>query len=510
MDCKMPKYIKTDKLQDNVFVPLKLSDQIIEGTLAYTIQFLVDNKINISPFENKIKNDITGRPAYNPKVLLKLILFAYSNGIISSRSIQNLARQNIIAMVLSENTIPDFTVIADFISDMKDEISSVFVNILLVASEMDLLGNTTFAIDGCKLPTNASKENSGKFSDLQKKQKKIEEKIKYLLDTHNSNDYSETVKTSSHINKTIGKLEKKIDKIEKFLSENQKKIGKRYSENQSNITDNESAKMKTGHGVIQGYNGQALVDDKHQIIVSAEAFGQGSDNDLLEPILDKALENMKELGETDDFFKDKTVIADTGYFSEENLKSAKDKEIDAYIPDQYFRKRDIRFDTKDRHNPDKQDKISRDDFKYDSENDVVVCPNGNKLTLSRGKLAKVKNFIYKRYIGKKSFCSVCPDRTRCLRNEKTKYRIFQIAVDDKGCEYTKEMIKKIDTVKGRDIYSKRMSIVEPVFANIRTHKKLNRFTLRTKSKVNIQWLLYCIVHNIGKIMRYGDLSLLSD
>ena len=61
----MPKYIKTDKLQDNLFVPLKLSEQIIEGTLEYTIQFIVDNNIDITPFENKIKNDITGRPARN-------------------------------------------------------------------------------------------------------------------------------------------------------------------------------------------------------------------------------------------------------------------------------------------------------------------------------------------------------------------------------------------------------------------------------------------------------------
>jgi hypothetical protein len=80
--------------------------------------------------------------------------------------------------------------------------------------------------------------------------------------------------------------------------------------------------MKTGHGTIQSYNGQALVDDKHQVIVSAEAFGQGSDNDLFNPVLDKAEENMKNIGVPEDYFKGKTVIADTGYFPEENLRSA--------------------------------------------------------------------------------------------------------------------------------------------------------------------------------------------
>ncbi len=501
----MPKYIKTDKLQDNVFIPLKLSEQIIEGTLEYSIQFLVDNKIDMSIFDKKIKNDITGRPAWNPRILLKIILYAYSKGVITSRDIQKLCRQNVIAMALSENSIPDFTVIADFVSGMKDEITSVFINVLLVANEMKLLGNTMFALDGCKMQSNASKEYSGTFSDLEKKAKKIEDKIKYLIDAHKKNDKNMSIKSLKQREKTIEKLEKKYKKINKFLSEKNKKIGKRYKENQSNITDNDSAKMKNGSGTIQGYNGQALVDKKHQVIVSAEAFGQGSDNDLLPPILDKAIENYKSIGEKEDFFNKKKLLADTGYFSETNLKKAKELKIDAYIPDQFFRKRDVRFKDKDRFNPKSSKNIKREDFKYDPKIDCMICPHGNKLVLSK-QVVKVKNFTYKKYIGKKSFCSICTDRKKCLRNDKTRYRVFQISIDDEGREYTKEMIKKIDTFKGRYIYSKRMQIVEPVFANIRTHKKMNRFTLRTKEKVNIQWLLFCIVHNMSKIMRYGNLK----
>ncbi len=190
-------------------------------------------------------------------------------------------------------------------------------------------------------------------------------------------------------------------------------MGKRYKENQSNISDNESTKMKTGHGTIQGYNGQALVDDKHQIIVSAEALGQGSDSDLLVPILGQAIKNYKKLGESKNFFKDKKVIADTGYFFENNLASESEMKLDAYIPDQYFRKRDIRFKDKNRFNPDKKKGFKREDFTYDSKIDCMICPNGNKLTLSKG-IDKVKNFTYKKYIGKKSYCSKCPDRAKCL------------------------------------------------------------------------------------------------
>ena len=121
---------------------------------------------------------ITGRPAYDPRILLKLILYAYANGIISSRKIEAFARENIVAMALAENTTPHCSVIAGFVSGMREEIETVFVNILLVAEEMKLLGNTVFALDGCKLPSNAGKEKSGTFSDLRKKQKKFRDKRK--------------------------------------------------------------------------------------------------------------------------------------------------------------------------------------------------------------------------------------------------------------------------------------------------------------------------------------------
>jgi transposase len=248
----MPRYIHSDKEQDNLFIPLRLSDRIVEGTLAATIQYMVDTKIDMSIFDQKLHNDMTGRPAYNPRVLLKLILFAYSNGINSSRRIHDFAEHNVQAMALCENETPDFTVIADFISDMTEQIKPVFINILLVADEMNLPGNTVFALDGCKLPSNAGKEQSGTFSDLRKKQQKLKDKITTIINNNKTLDSKPRQKLPKSKQKAIDKLEKNIRKIDVFLSANKPRIGKRNKESQSNITDNESCKMKTGHGVIQG------------------------------------------------------------------------------------------------------------------------------------------------------------------------------------------------------------------------------------------------------------------
>lgn len=499
----MPRYIPTDKEQDNLFVPLKLSDQIVEGSLAATIQYMVDHKIDMRIFDRKILNDKTGRPAYNPRVLLKLILFSYSKGIISSRKIHDFAVHNIEAMAVCENQAPDFTVIADFIAEMSDQIKTVFINILLVADEMKLLGNTTFAIDGCKLPSNAAKEKSGTFDDLRKKQQKFREKISAIIEhTKNLDSAAEEVLPPSK-QKAIEKLERNIQKIDDFLSSNEPRIGKRGKESQSNITDNESAKMKTGHGVIQGYNGVAMVDDKHQFIVAAKAFGKGSETSLLKPMLEETTENFKGIGKQDNYIEEKCVIGDTGYFSEENLTAADEKNIDAFIPDQNFRKRDIRFETKRRHVPNHDDSFVHDDFSYDKEKDVVICPADQVLPPSRGAIRKLKNYSYKTYHTSKAVCSACPLRSKCLKSEKSRWRNYQVLVDSDKPDVITKMIDKIDSPHGREVYLKRMGIVEPVFANIRIHKRLDHFTLRGQKKVNTQWLLYCIVHNLGKIANFG-------
>jgi hypothetical protein len=135
-------------------------------------------------------------------------------------------------------------------------------------------------------------------------------------------------------------LKKRINKIKTFLSENDEKIGKRGDAIKSNVTDNESAKMTTGHGVIQGYDGVAAVDDKHQIIVHAEAFGQAQENDLLEPMIQGVRDNLSAIGNKQDAFKKAKLTADAGFHTEENMKMIVEQKIDGYVAGINFRKRD--------------------------------------------------------------------------------------------------------------------------------------------------------------------------
>ena len=122
--------------------------------------------------------------------------------------------------------------------------------------------------------------------------------------------------------------------------------------------------MLTSHGTIQGYNGQALVDKKHQVIVHAEAFGEGQDQHLIPPMLTGAKENIEEIGHGGDYFKDKILVADGNYHGPENLNRCEDEHLDAYIPDKNFRKRDPRFANQGRWSKKKSKRFTLEDFHY--------------------------------------------------------------------------------------------------------------------------------------------------
>lgn len=493
--------------EQGVMIPVDFTSQIVPGTIEYTINWLVDNKIDLSGISKRYINDNTGAPAYDPAILLKIILLAYSRGIISSRMIMKACRENIIFKALTADSTPDFTTISAFIRGMQEDVKTIFTNVLLVCDEMYLLGGTEFALDGCKMSSNAAKENSGTFSDLARKKEKLESTIDFLMKKQIENDSADIkgeIESNVRIARRIEQMKKKADKIEKFLHDSTPKSKSRGGEIQSNITDNESAKMKTSHGVIQGYNGLALVDAKKQVVVYAEAFGSGHEHELLVPMMEGAKRKADLTGLGPDFYKGKRLIADTGSFKEENLEYLSDERIDAYIPDQQYRKRDPRFITMSRHKSKMKKLFSKDDFIYDKINDRFICPADKVLKYSVNQ--KLANTEGRKYISSRSNCRECILRDKCLKSDKTRYRTLYVVEKYFNRNFSDEMRAKIDTVEGREVYSRRMGIVEPVFGNIRSCKSLDRFTLRTKRKVNIQWVLYTIVHNVEKISRYGNVG----
>jgi transposase len=367
-------------------IPVSLENQLLPGTVEFAIQALVERRMDTAIFSSRYKNDETGCPAYAPKILLKIILFAYAHEIISSRKIEQACREHVTFMAWACGQVPDHSTLAAFVSSLKAEIASLFRDILLVGAEQDLLGGTHFALDGVKLPSNAAKEWSGTFADLRRKQEKLAAKLQQVLAQYERADQeegeaiaAERLSEQQRRHDQLQRLEKQAAHIEAFLATNDPKRGKQGQELQSNITENESAKMFTAHGVLQGYNSQALVDAKPQGIVHAEAFGNGQDYGHVTPMLEGAKAHVQAIGLGEDYFAGKILRADSNYHSEENLKTCAQEQLDAYIPDSHFRQRDPRFATHAPHQPRQSppdEQFTEADFRYNREHECYCCPGG--------------------------------------------------------------------------------------------------------------------------------------
>ena len=361
----MPNFKKYNYDQDTMIV-VNFEEQLQPNTFEYTLHKLIDNHIDLSAFYEKYSNDSGGRSAYDPAVLLKIILFAYSKGITSSREIQWQCEHNIIYKALSCDSVPHFTSIANFVSSYPDAIESVFEQVLLVCDEEGLLGKELFAIDGCKMSSNAAKEHSGTLDELSRKREKLRNKIQCCMQEH-----------------------KKLD-------------GRKPSD-----------------------------------ILHAGTI----------------------------------VTADTGFSNDANNAYLKENNINDYIPDNQFRSRDKQFESQKEHYGKRhQDAvigikkvIPSSEFNFNLKNKTCHCPMGKEMWLHHE--VNCKNGKRKLFFeGKLTDCRHCPIKDKCMRNPNSadtptgNGRQVSITFTN-GRTPTDWMKRRVDSKKGKAIYSHRMSTV---------------------------------------------------
>jgi len=514
-------HLKDTEKHQGLFLTVNLYEQLLPGTFEWTIDYLI-NESDMSLFEQKYNNDAKGAAAYPPQILLKAILYCYSNGILTSRSIEEACINHMITKALAEDCQPDHSTIAAFISTNSEAIKNLFAQILLQCFRLKLINGEMFAIDGCKLSSNASKEWSGTIAELTKKRDKLKNYIGRLLSLHQEFDKdTKSKKLNKRFLKTMGdsaerrdrsiqKAKKKLKKLNEALEKLEPRKGLSDSEVKSNITDNESALIKTKEGYIQGYNGISIADSANQVIICAEVTGSVAESGKFPQMAQALNESMKELTGKEEPLKKSIMLGDTNYFTEDNLKEADKLGIEVLIPDPQFRQRDPYFAEKKREKVSKK-LFGKEDFKYDKVTDTYTCPNGKELkNIGEAVIGKSSGIKYQ---AKGKDCVDCLIKEQCIKNRKSKkptdkkhkkrnpVRTLFIAIKAFMENFCEKMRNKIDDPAYRELYSRRMQIIEPVFSDITYCKGMDRFTLRGEEKVDAQWKLYCIVHNIGKCMK---------
>ena len=230
------------------FLPVVLEQQVIPGTFEHALHHLLDNEIDLSRLEARYRNDENGAPAYPPSLLLKVILLGYARGMVSSRALARACETNVVFMALCGDHAPHFTTIASFIRHLGDEIAPLFAQVLWLCDRQGLIGLELFAIDGVKLPSNASKHKSGTRADFQKQLAHLEQAAQRLLNQHRKTDEETDTaiagRDEARAARKLARLQKEAEALREWLAHHpDDKIGSRGRVLKSNRTDKGPGRM---------------------------------------------------------------------------------------------------------------------------------------------------------------------------------------------------------------------------------------------------------------------------
>ena len=473
-----------------MLLPPSFKECLPADHFCFVVSDIVDG-LDLDSINDTYNNgDNGGAPAYNPRLLIKVIFYAYSQGIRSSRKIENSLFENIPFRFLSGNTQLDHGTINLFRKNHLEKLPEVFAQIVILAGSLGLADLSDISIDGTKVKADASRKNlftkediekiSTKIKDILAEAEKIDEaEDKQYGDKRGYNQIPEKLANPETRVKEIEKLKNKLVKFEEAKSRIEEKQTKasdkdlKLTKNKtSNTTDPDANLMQMKDKSYKvAYNCQFAAAG--QIITAYDITDDPIDTHSLQTMVKKTIENTKQ--------NLKVAKADAGYFNQDNIEFLKENKIEAFIPDTF---------KKDDEKKEKENKIFSYDskyFTYDEGKDEFTCPEGKVL-----KFKKKEDRGRRQYLC--SSCSCCPKKSLC-----TKASARRIKVNHDLNKLRQEMREKLNSPEGKAKYEERMWEIEPVIGNLKHNQKLTTFLCRGKKKVSVELGLSCTAHNLIKI-----------
>ena len=350
-----PKNVRAYSQHQMQMFPPSVRSLIEDDHLCLVVDDVV-KILDLSCLYQKVSPE--GNPAYHPAMMLKILFYSYASGIFSSRKIAKAMRENIAFIYLGAWQQPDFRTISDFRKNNLNELKELFVQIVMLCKHMGMIKLGHVSIDGTKVKANAS---DAKTYDNQRFEKEIKRLLEQAdaVDDHEDQHYGAD-QSGDQLPTSIRNQNERISKLKQL----QKELAESEKE-KINTTDADAVFMKTSNGIKTSYNGQAAVDQEHQVIIAADVTNQPADVEQLIPMIDQAEQNT-----SDDI---DACSADSGYSSGENLKALEDRSVEPYIPD-----RDYQAQARGK----KQEPFHKNEFVYDQQRDLYICPEGEELVFS--------------------------------------------------------------------------------------------------------------------------------
>lgn len=431
---------------------------------------------------------VRGQNAYHPRLIVSILIYAYSRGVFSSRQIEKRCNEDLSFMFIAEMNCPNFRVLSDFRKDHGDFFQDCFKQTVKLAMELKLASLGHISLDGSKFKANSSKHKAMSYGHLKEKEQalcaEIDELIEKASRCDQEEDKAHQEKTGYEIPEDLKFKQDRLIKIKaakQALEQREEQLnpGKTIEDKkQISFADTEARIMGKKGNFDYAYNAQISVDADLQIIVGQHISQNANDKQEIEPALNAVLDTTGRLPDQ--------LSADNGYLSGSNLQALEQIGSDAYIAtDKGEKSHKTPLDGSDR-------KLVKADFEYHETTNTFTCPEGQVLTMKR------ENSDGSRvYQGASEVCAACPLQNRCCQSAKGEART--INTDDKE-PLRQQMNSKMATESAKAIYSKRKTIVEPVFGHIK-NKGFRGFSVRGKEKVAGEFSLVCAAHNFKKIAK---------
>jgi transposase len=450
-----------------VLWPRSLDEAVADSPEVRLVSEIID-RLDFSQLEASYAE--VGCRAYPPRMMTKVLVYAYLKGIRSSRQIADMVGHDDRMRWLAGGLEPDFHTIARFRKEKLGELSDLFQQSIRLCQEIGLVRMHQVAVDGTKVRADASRQSLYDEKRLQRERKRVARILAEAEAVDAEEDALYGEESGEVSPEALGEArarQEKLDEIDRQLKESGRK--------QVSTSDPDSRMMKTTRGVLPSYNVQAAVDAEHQVIVAAYVTQSEHDHGQLPVMLAEVEENTGARADV--------VLADSGYSDQPTYEALAARGQEALIPppEQGGSRR-------------REDGYGAESFRYDEDKDSYACPLGGELTRRRDMTHYGRGYIEYAGVG----CRECGARGECIRTRHHRERRLWRPVTARTRERMRE---RLETPEGREAYAVRGRTVEPVFGQMKGNRRFDRLMLRGLAGAQSEVALICLVHNVMKCVR---------
>ena len=455
-----------DRKQRTLF-PQSIDEYIPQDAPVRAYDVFVDS-LDFTELGIEVEPHKVGCPQYDPKIMLKLLLYGYSYGVRSSRKLEREAHYNLSFIWLTGGLKPDHKTIAEFRKNNKASLRKVLKQCARLCVKLDLIEGNTLFVDGTKIRANASIKNSWTKERCNRHLKKIDKRIKEILSECDAADRKEKgrpslVKMKEELNDQDA-LKSKVKNILNELKAEDKKS--------TNTTDPDCKLMHSVQGSHSAYNVQSVVDEKHGLIVNSDVVSENNDIHQFADQIEQANETLDK--------KCQTACADAGYASIDELEKIDEQGIKVVVPSQ-----------KQALKEKKEDPFDKSHFKYNRKKDCYICPAGEVLTYRRTELEKRRGV----YRVKRSTCENCQHFGICTTG-KIGRKVTRLLKED-----LKEKLEaQYEQPESQKVYNLRKQKVELPFGHIKHNLNVSGFLLRGLDGVKAETAILSSCFNIARMI----------